>query len=109
MLIAIDYDGTYAADKNTFKSIIRCFQSVNHEVCIVTMRSPTLDYHPDFDELKDKYDVRVVFCDGVPKRKHCESVNLFFDIWIDDHPESIYLGSQFTDEQLSDWRKNRAA
>ncbi len=55
LIIAMDYDNTFTADKACMKAIIRCFQSCGHKVICVTLRSGELDWHDDFQELKDKY------------------------------------------------------
>lgn len=107
LLIALDYDNTLTADPQGFKAIIRCFQSLGHEVMIVTMRCKEKDYEPQFDELRDKYQVDAIFCDGNPKRKFTETLGYKFDIWIDDYPEGIHLGSQYSPDQLDEWREEQ--
>lgn len=110
MLIALDFDGTYDAARDTFRAIIRCFQSTGHTVYVVTARCNQMDYDPEFKFLEEQYQVKTIFCDGKAKRRYTESLGLFFDVWIDDTPESIVAPSTLTPEQLLEWRKaNRAA
>ncbi len=105
MLVALDYDNTYTADPKCFQEVIRCFQSCGHKVIIATMRDKELDYHPDFDTLRDNYDVETVFCDGNSKRKVTQLNGYVVDIWIDDWPEGIATDSIYTPIQLTEWRE----
>lgn len=107
MHIALDYDNTYTADRNTFKAIIRCFQSSGHKVTCVTLRNGVEDWHEDFKELKEKYDVDTVFCDGQSKREITEKHDIKINIWIDDWPEGISIGSQYNPLQLLSWRQDQ--
>ena len=106
-LIGLDYDGTITADPECFKAIIRCFQSCGHRVYCVTMRHEELDWDKDFEELRDKYDVETIFCDGYAKRSVCQDRGLNIDIFIDDWPEGIAIDSIYTPIQLTEWRKEQ--
>lgn len=105
LIIAMDYDNTFSAAPETFKAIIRCFQSTGHKVYCVTMRHEKLDWHDDFSILKNRYDVETIFCDGQAKRKVCENLGINIDIWIDDWPEGIAIDSLYTPVQLTKWRE----
>jgi len=107
--ISLDYDNTYTADKNCMKALIRCLQSCGHKVYCVTLRSKDLDWHDDFEELANKYEVETIFCDGESKRKVTELQGIKIDVWIDDWPEGIPNGSQYTPIQLTEWRKEQRA
>jgi hypothetical protein len=102
--IALDYDNTYTADNVLWDAFIKLSVSLGHSVYIVTMRSPTLDAiaHALPPEI-----AAIFYCDGNAKRKYCSEVyGVEFNIWVDDSPEGIYMGSQFTKEQLEEWRLN---
>lgn len=98
LTIALDYDGTYTADPYLFGCIIRRFLSRNHSVSVVTARSGEDDKIPNDHEFTD-IGVKIVYCDGKPKRDFIKA-----DIWIDDDPAGIYLGSPATPALLDQWR-----
>jgi hypothetical protein len=105
LTLALDYDLTFTADPECFKSIIRCFQSVGHEVFIVTLRGPQDIGEGDFfEELNEKYGVETIFCDGEAKEKVVHSRNIGIDIWIDDNPRGIIEGSPMTNADIIQWR-----
>lgn len=87
MLIAIDWDNTYSADPKTFDSIIAMLIASDHEVIFVTGRS----YKQAVDSSAWP-DLTVVYTNGKYKRKTCEKLLLFVDIWIDDEPGMIEPG-----------------
>lgn len=86
--IALDWDDTFTADPDGFKAIIRCFQSLGHTVTIVTLRDDQ-DRDERMDELKDKYDVDVIFCAGQSKERVVRELGLHMNIWLDDNPRFI--------------------
>ena len=102
--ISLDYDNTYTADPKGMKALIRCLQSSGHTVFCVTMRHAEIDWNEDFKELKEKYDVETIFCDGRAKRKVTQDRNIGIDIWIDDTPKGVDEDSPFTGQELLDWR-----
>lgn len=103
--IALDYDNTFTADPMFWQYFVEMAKDYGHTVTIVTMRSATIDAIADH-VLKD-VPVGLIYCDGNPKRKYCkDNHDTEFDIWIDDHPEGIHLGSAYTPEQLIEWRAN---
>lgn len=87
MIIAIDYDGTYAADPETFDKVIKLFKEVGHTVICVTGRSAGIMGDPVLESIGRL--VPVVFAGQDWKadaaRKHGYTVN----IWIDDMPGMI--------------------
>jgi hypothetical protein len=80
MLIAIDYDKTYTADKNLWDKFIVLAQDSGHDVRIVTMRRP--------DETIEDAPIKIVYT----SRKAKASV-IKADIWIDDSPSWIFQDS----------------
>ena len=102
--IALDFDNTYTADNVLWDAFINLAVSLGHKVYIVTMRCPTNDTIPI--RLPDNL-CGIFYCNGNPKRSYCNDVfGVEFNIWIDDHPEGIHMGSSFTPEQLEEWRRN---
>jgi hypothetical protein len=87
VLIALDYDGTYTADPHLFDYFIDFARNRGHEVHIVTMRfaheGVRVAAHVD----------RIHFTDRKAKRPFMERLGLDVQIWIDDMPEFITMGS----------------
>lgn len=102
--IALDYDNTYTADKELWDKFTDMVQLMNHKVFIVTMRSRESDWNDELGVLDKKLSLPVIFCDGRPKRRVCEELGIHVDIWIDDYPEGIHLGTQYSPTQLEEWR-----
>lgn len=105
----MDYDDTYSSDPSCFRAVIRCFQSCGHKVYIVTMRSKELDWSDEFDFLKKNYGVDTIFCDGVAKKEVTEQAGIEIDWWLDDRPEGINNGSNFSGSDLIQWRNDQIA
>lgn len=91
MIVAIDYDNTYAADPETFDKIIKILLEQNHQVICVTgreevgvMAAPVL---ASIGKL-----IPVVFAGKDWKRDAAKKRGYKVDIWIDDNPE--YIGKQ---------------
>lgn len=81
--IAIDWDETFTADPEMWRSIIREMEGRGHTVYIVTSRSPYAV------EECDREDVAVIATSGSPKRQTCMDLGIWIDIWIDDFPEGV--------------------
>jgi hypothetical protein len=86
MTIAIDYDGTFAADPEMFWPIITIMKAKGHQVVIVTGRSEDFGH-----EIKQAVGniVPIVFAGMQWKRKAAEAAGYKVNIWIDDNPEYI--------------------
>lgn len=90
MTIAIDYDGTYTADRKMFSDIIRLMYSFGHTPIIVTMRHE----HEEDNFLNN---IRSRMCGGInvyytgrkAKKPFMKKIGIIPDIWIDDNPEWI--------------------
>lgn len=105
MLIALDYDLTYTADKAMWHDILHVIRKFGHEVIIVTMRDKELDWHDDFKYLDHNHEIKTVFCNGQSKKEVMDSLGYSVAIWVDDSPEGIHLGSSFSKEELHKWRR----
>ena len=86
MIIAIDYDNTYAADPPTFDKVIQTFQEVGHTVICVTAR-PAVMGQPVLDSIGKL--VPVVFAGARWKKEAALARGYKVDVWIDDTPNSI--------------------
>lgn len=105
MIIALDYDGTYTADKGLWRSFILNAQFRGHTVYMVTLRDERLDYEEEFKYIKDTYQVDTIFCSGHSKRQVTQDHGIFVDIFIDDQPEFIPKGVDQLD--MTPWREKR--
>ncbi len=103
MLIALDHDGTYTLDPVVWNAVIKAFQDRGHSVHIVTLRHAELDRLRIEKELTN-LGVRVVYCDGRPKKEVAHELGLEYDIWIEDDPQCIHEGSRLSYEALAAWR-----
>lgn len=89
MKIALDYDDTYTKDHELWSQFIKSAQRRGHDVWIVTMRFS----HEAIEPIRglDDIEVPVVYTGRQGKKSICKERNLFFDIWIDDHPEYVII------------------
>lgn len=109
MKIALDYDNTYTADREFWRSFIILCQRAGHMVFIVTHRERTRDSNDDLQNLEHN-GCPVYFTGGVAKRWWClhwgpGSV----DIWIDDKPEGVSTNSTMPLDKLTQWREECAS
>ena len=85
MKIALDYDETFTADKDTFTDIVKLFKSAGHNVKFVTFRDGMWDRGNEDIKLDAlRLGVDIIYTSGKQKQ-HCYDA----DIWIDDSPISI--------------------
>jgi hydroxymethylpyrimidine pyrophosphatase-like HAD family hydrolase len=102
MNIAIDYDGTYTADPETFDRIIAEFQKAGHEVICVTMRYNDESENYEVQRDMKKNNVRVVYTGRRAKKSYMVNINVWIDIWIEDNPYWILNNAaDFLDGQSS--------
>lgn len=107
MIIALDYDKTYEVNPDMWDSIIEMFQNWGCEVCLVTYRSPELDWTDLMTHLQDNMGVPVHCTNGVAKAwwmSHFGGDFSKIDVWIDDNPYSIIENSKASPEVLANWR-----
>ena len=84
MLIALDYDGTYTADRALWDGFARAAGARGHEVAIVTAR------REGAGALVDAASLRVYYTDHHPARKYLrEHHGIVPEVWIDDAPETV--------------------
>ena len=89
MNIMIDYDNTYTADVDMWRSIIPLFL-VGHNVYLVTSRGmdTPIELANDFVEWR----IPIIYCEYRAKKDVCEEQGIKIDIWIDDDPYYINTG-----------------
>ncbi len=105
--IALDYDQTYTTDPEMWDGFIAAARRRGHDIRIVTVRDERFDRTLPIIELEKS--IEVIYTRGVAKRWFCERFCDDFqpDIWIDDRPQTIHANSDFTAQQLDEWRKSR--
>lgn len=86
MKIALDYDNTYTKDPKLWNYFIDDAQLKDHEVMIVTYRSPDM-------KIDHELEIPVFYTSFFAKRKYMEDQGIKIDVWIDDWPESILIGN----------------
>lgn len=84
--IALDFDATYTADTAMWDRFIKDALSRKHDIRIVTFRHSTMT-DPMLDRLGQR--IPVIYTEAQQKRRFCNAMQWFVDIWIDDTPEFI--------------------
>lgn len=97
MKIALDFDDTFTKDPTFWLDFIDKAELRNHEVIIVTFRDPSLPIHL-------KVPIPVFYTSYTAKRQYMENKGIDIDVWIDDSPETILRGSEWTPEERERWR-----
>lgn len=83
MLIALDYDRTYTADKELWDRFVTDAIKCGHKVVCLTMRA--------FPEEQIKIpNVDIIYTDRKAKRDYAFTNGIFVDIWIDDRPALLF-------------------
>ncbi len=88
MRFAIDFDGTFAADPELFRTLIAAIHARGHDCVLVTGRSDTPPWGDEVRALVGAL-LPVVFAGGDWKRNAARRAGLAIDVWIDDHPEYV--------------------
>lgn len=86
MIIAIDYDGTYSRDPQTFDTIIALLKSAGHTVICATYRSAD-NIQPVIDSIGKL--CPVILAGNGWKREAAEKAGYKVDVFVDDMPSSI--------------------
>ena len=89
MIIALDYDRTFTADKELWRAFIHAARGRGHDVIMITWRDHSSN--PEFAEVFTL--VNTIWSTGrSPKEQYAENMGVKVDIWIDDNPASIIRG-----------------
>ena len=83
--IAIDYDDTFTADPDLWRTFIVAAISRGHSVVCITARRKTLENQQEIArEMPDEVDVH--FSYDEPKAAYAKRNGVPVDVWIDDSP-----------------------
>jgi hypothetical protein len=95
MIIALDYDDTFTADKELWTWFVDRARKSGHEVSFVTFRhkdNPARGNNDDILEDSRELGIPIIFTGGQQKKHHFRP-----DIWIDDMPILIPTYHELTD------------
>jgi hypothetical protein len=91
MIIALDYDDTYTADRNLWDIFIDAARDRGHSIAFVTFRYggggsyQGVEYdNSDIEEDAERMNLQIVYTNAKQKQ-HCFKA----DIWIDDNPHLV--------------------
>ena len=90
MRIGLDYDGTYTRDRALWDELIFSARDRGHEVLIVTMRA---EAEGVMAVTGAEPPCEVIYTDRKGKVGHMASIGRPIDIWIDDDPRLLMLGT----------------
>ena len=95
MIIAIDFDQTYTADRDTWDKILDILRDNGHVVYCVTCRAKwdTGSEQNGIARIRPRV-LDVFFTDGEAKIEYMESKGYHIDIWIDDCPATVTGGGK---------------
>lgn len=85
MIIALDYDDTYTADPEFWKTVILAATRHKHIIICVTARYKTIQNQQEL-KLALPDDVDIYFSGDEPKMDYMRRNNIVVDVWIDDSP-----------------------
>ena len=91
MKIALDYDGTFTADRELWRAFVAEALFRGHDVKIVTARGQDYTPHVENAELEAEAQhlgIEIVYTNGAQKQDVYGA-----DIWIDDRPDMV-VGSE---------------
>lgn len=93
LTISIDFDNTFTAAPNLWKSFIGDALDRGHKVACITRREDTEANQQEvrlaFGDLADRLRAIVMAGPDKAKRAAAESAGISVDIWIDDRPETV--------------------
>ena len=103
LLIAVDYDGTYSADPQTFATVITEFIQAGHTCIMVTARDKK-----DQVKLLKGLDIKVYYTSGVFKDPYMRKEHdLDVDIWIEDRPQGVGKTDDWLfDDNRKEWYRD---
>lgn len=106
MKIALDFDGTYTEDPIFWHLFLKNAAMRNHDVYIVTFRTPQMS-DKRLQDLQAA-GVPVFYTSRTPKMKYMQDLGIPIDVWIDDNPGLIVNESDWTEEQVKNWEEEWA-
>lgn len=90
MDIAVDFDGTFAADPATFAEVVRVFQGAGHHVVLITNRVSTGVMGSEVKRLVGTL-MPIIFAGdhNMSKRDAAMKHGYNIQVWLDDAPTTI--------------------
>lgn len=92
MLIAIDFDGTFASDPPAFIAAVSELLFKGHDLVTVTSRRKTLENEQHMRESGITWPI--LFAYDKPKKLAAIEAGFKVDVWIDDQPHMIGRGDE---------------
>ena len=90
LLIAIDFDNTFSANVDMWRSIIgSCHYNKTARFILVTERNQSHDNADLYRAIRYSGLTEVFFTSGEFKKQHLAKLGVHPDIWIDDSPGTI--------------------
>lgn len=96
MKIALDYDDTYTQDPELWDMFIERSLLRDHEIMIVTFRSPDVPLERDPK-------IPIFYTSWKAKRPFMEKQGIDIDVWIDDSPELIISDTTWSTQEIERW------
>ena len=93
MIVAIDFDQTYTADREMWESVMETIKSHGHDIYCVTCREEwdTGSKQNGIPRIMPYVD-KVFFTNGMAKIPFMQEIGYHVDIWIDDCPATVTGG-----------------
>lgn len=87
MIIAIDFDGTFAADPDAFRAAAYALIAAGHTVLLVSQKT-----EPWREEIRKVIDIDIpILLGGHSKLEGARLHGYNVDVWIDDNPDSVRM------------------
>jgi hypothetical protein len=89
MIISLDFDDTFTADRETWTKVASVLADAGHEVICISGR---IDEESNQTELRQSLPdsiERIYLCGAVSKKHYAETHSIPVDVWIDDSPTRI--------------------
>jgi hypothetical protein len=89
MIISLDFDDTFTADRETWTKVASVLVNAGHEVICISGR---IDEESNQTELRQSLPEsveRIYLCGPVSKKHYAETHSILVDVWIDDSPSRI--------------------
>lgn len=92
MVFGIDFDGTYAADPETFEKVVDILEAAGHTCLLVTQR--TSEWALEVEEVIPPT-MEIIWAGGFTKQEAVMQAGYSVDVWIDDNPYGIFTPLTF--------------
>lgn len=89
LTIAIDYDGTWAADAKLWEMFAEAARARGHQVILITNRTNDFNWGDEVRNAGEKFVDKVLIAGTSSKRIYAKERGWDVDIWIDDNPQWV--------------------